>query len=305
MPQQNTYPIRRKRRTANPLAFVLLTALVIIAIAGLILYVSGYRYIHTGGVKFSGFVKDGQPVSGTVRYADGISGKLTKAQDSSLGTIVYNTGDVYEGEIQGILREGKGTITYKQNGAVYTGDFKEDKLTGYGEYAAPDGTSYTGEVVDGAKSGIGKYVYPDGSYYYGEWSGNKRNGVGEEHYADGSYYYGSYVDDKRSGSAEVVVPLENGAVYTGKNKFVFANGDEYIGDFLNDFRTGEGKYVWATGQSYVGAFVSDVMQGMGTYDFGNGKQPYTGLFVNGQIAEEGAVLPDEAETGADTAADNG
>ena len=162
----------------------------------------------------------------------------------------------------------------------------------------PGGVSYTGGVLDGKKNGKGKYVYPDGSYYYGDWADNKRNGVGEEHFSDGSYYYGAYTDDKRNGSAEVTVTLENGMVYTGKNKYVFANGDEYVGDFVNDRRTGNGKYIWASGQSYEGAFVSDVMSGMGTYDFGNGKQPYTGLFENGQIAESGTGTVQQPEQGA-------
>lgn len=107
----------------------------------------------------------------------------------------------------------------------------------------------------------------------------KRNGVGEEHYPDGSYYYGAFADDKRTGSAEITVTLENGMVYTGKNKFAFSNGDTYVGDYLGGKRNGSGKYIWASGQSYDGAWVNDVMEGNGTYDFGNGKAPYVGTFA--------------------------
>lgn len=281
-----SHPIRRKKRKkSSPLSAVLIAALVIIAIVGIILFACGYRYINVDGVKFTGFVKDGQPVSGTVKYADGISGKLVKEPDSANGTITYSTGDVYEGEIKGILRDGTGKITYKADGSVYSGDFKEDKLTGNATYTVPGGITYTGEVLDGKKHGLGKCVFADGSYYYGEWENNMRNGVGEEHYSDGSVYYGSFVDDKRSGSQEVTVQLENGMVYTGKPKVTYANGDEYVGDFQNDRRSGYGKYVWATGESYEGEFANDMMNGTGTYDFGNGKEPYTGTFVNGQIAE--------------------
>ena len=59
-------PVRRRRNRTNPFALIILVALVIIAAAGLIMYGAGYRYINTKGVKFSGFVKDGIPVSGEI-----------------------------------------------------------------------------------------------------------------------------------------------------------------------------------------------------------------------------------------------
>lgn len=279
---------RRKstKNKSNPLVFVLIAALFIIAASGIIVYSSGYRYISADGVKYSGFVENGQPVNGNIKYPDGITGKLTKEKDSPVGKIVYSTGDVFEGEIKGIVRHGKGTITYKQTGEVYSGDFVDDKLTGYAECTSPDGSSYKGEVLDGKKHGVGKHVYPDGSYYYGEFADNKRNGGGEQHYADDSYYYGTFVDDKREGSGIVSVNLENGMMYKGECKFVFANGDVYVGDFVADRRTGKGKYTWSTGQTYEGDFANDKMHGIGTYDFKNGKQPYTGEFVNGKLKEE-------------------
>ena len=281
--------VRRRKRRTSPLALTLAAALAIIALVGVILLASGYRYISKDGVKFSGHVKNGQPGDGTVHYADGINGKLTKDADSAQGKIVYSTGDVFEGSLNGIVREGKGTITYK-NGDIYEGDFAADKLTGEATFTAASGASYTGSVVDGKPDGKGKYVFADGSYYYGEWKDGKRGGVGEEHYPDGSYYYGAFVDDKRTGSSEITVTLENGMVYTGKNKFAFSNGDTYVGDYLNGKRNGSGKYTWASGQSYDGAWVNDVMEGNGTYDFGNGKAPYVGIFAGGQIAESTAPV---------------
>ena len=98
------------------------------------------------------------------------------------------------------------------------------------------------------------------------------------------------MDDRRTGSSEITVTLENGMVYTGKNKFAFSNGDTYVGDYLNGKRNGSGKYTWDSGQSYDGAWVNDVMEGNGTYDFGNGKAPYVGIFAGGQIAESTAPV---------------
>lgn len=280
--------VRRGKKRVHPFVLVLAVALAVVALAGVVVYSLGYRYISVDGMKFSGRVKNGQPVSGTVKYPDGLTGELTKEIDSPNGKIVYSTGDVYEGELKGVARHGKGTITYKEDGAVYTGDFSEDQLTGEGTYSNPEGISYTGSVVDGKPNGRGKYVFADGSFYYGDWVDGKRNGTGEEHYADGSYYYGAFTDDRRNGQSDVTVTLENGMVYTGKNKYVYASGDTYVGDYLNGKRNGNGTYTWVSGQSYTGEFAGDTMEGNGTYDFGGGKAPYTGVFAGGQIAESGA-----------------
>lgn len=78
MQGQPTRTVRRRKRRTSPLALTLAAALAIIALVGVILLASGYRYISKDGVKFSGHVKNGQPVDGSVHYADGISGKLTR-----------------------------------------------------------------------------------------------------------------------------------------------------------------------------------------------------------------------------------
>ncbi len=278
----------RKKKNNLPYALAAVILFVITALIGGIVYASGYRYIKGDGVKFSGFTYLGQPINGKVRYSDGTKGKLTKEKDSSLGKIVYDSGDVYEGEIKGIYRDGKGTLEYKETGAKYVGDFLEDKLTGKAVVTSSDGSTYDGDVKDGKKDGVGKFTFADGSYYYGEWKDNKREGAGEEHYADGSYYYGTFSDDKKSGSGEVTVKLENGMIYLGKCKFVFANGDEYTGDFTENARTGKGTYKWTTGETYTGEFLDGKMHGFGTYDFGNGKEPYTGEFVNGELVTDKA-----------------
>lgn len=271
---------KRRKQRANPFAMVLLTALIIIAAAGLVLYASGYRYINTNGVKFSGFVKDGVPASGTIKYADGVSGKLEADAEKGVCTISYSNGDTYEGGIKGILRHGSGKYFKKSTDETYDGDFADDKLSGYAVISAPDGRKYEGETKDGEKSGLGKLTMSDGSYYYGEFKNDMRNGCGEQHNADGSKYFGTFVDDKRQGTETVTFTLCDGSVYTGKCKVIYANGDEYTGDFFNDKKSGSGKYVWADGSSYEGDFAAGVREGTGTYTSASGRT-YTGAFKNG------------------------
>ena len=292
-PAENvTRPMRKRRKNrANPFALVVLTALVIIAALGLIIYAAGYRYINTDGLKYSGFVKDGLPVKGTVKYADDLSGALKVDKETGVCTISYSNGDVYTGGLKGILRHGSGSITIKQTDEVYVGDFVDDRLTGNAVVTGPNGDKYEGGMVDGKKNGIGKMIFADGSYYYGEFKDDMRNGNGEQHNADGSSYYGSFVGDKRQGTDVVTFTLMDGSTFSGEPRMVFANGDEYIGDYFNDKRTGRGKYVWANGASYEGDFSGGMIHGFGTYIATEGGAPYSGEFKEGQpvIAENTVV----------------
>ena len=286
-------PVRRRRNRKNPFALIILVALVIIAAAGLIMYGAGYRYINTKGVKFSGFVKDGIPVSGEIKYADDLSGKLEVDEGNGVCTITYSNGDVYTGSLKGILRHGSGSISVKSTDEVYTGDFVDDKLTGKAVVTGPDGEKYEGDMVDGKKDGIGKLTLADGSYYYGGFKDDMRNGCGEQHNADGSAYYGTFVGDKRQGTESVTFTLMDGSTFSGKPRMIFANGDEYVGDYFNDKRAGNGKYIWASGAVYEGDFAGGMIHGMGTYTARPGRMPYTGEFVNGQpvVAEDGNTVP--------------
>lgn len=291
-------PTRRKKNRANPFGLILLVALVIIAAAGLILFAAGYRYINTDGVKFNGFVKNGLPHHGTVKYADDLSGKLLVDDETGICTITYSNGDVYTGGLNGIMRHGFGSITIKETDEVYTGDFVNDKLTGTATVTAPNGAKYEGEMVDGKKNGIGKFTFSDGSYYYGEFKDDMRNGNGEQHNADGSSYYGSFVGDKRQGTSVVTFTLMDGSTFNGKPRMVFANGDEYVGDYFNDKRTGNGKYIWSTGAVYEGDFAGGVPHGIGTYTAKQGSTPYTGEFADGQpvVPEQPTVSVPETNT---------
>ena len=64
---------KNRKNRVNPLLLVLLTALVIIAVAGIVLFSVGYRYINMSGIRYTGFVKNGQPENGTIKYTDGVS----------------------------------------------------------------------------------------------------------------------------------------------------------------------------------------------------------------------------------------
>lgn len=289
--------------TKRTILIIIITALCILALAGLIVYFSGYRYIRTDYAKFSGFTKDGHPVSGSIRYTDGIKGKLSTDKETGAISITYATGDVYTGDFKGIMRDGKGRIVYS-NGDIYEGDFKEDMRTGSALITFADGSVYNGEILNGKPNGKGTYTFADSSWYFGEFKEGLKHGLGEYHAADGSYYYGRFVDDLKDGTDSYSFELSDGSMFKGECKLVFASGSTYSGDFVKDKRTGFGVYTWNSGEKYEGEFKNDLFDGQGTYHFSDSDiPPYTGLFEKGEIVDNTPAEPKENSKESETKKD--
>ena len=51
----------------------------------------------------------------------------------------------------------------------------------------------------------------------------------------------------------------------GDGKLIKANGDKYIGEFLNDKINGRGEYIYSNGDKYIGEFKDNVFHGHGCY----------------------------------------
>ena len=125
-----------KKRKINPILIILCAALALAAATFAVVLMRGYRYnTLANGAKFIGESKNGQPVSGTIRYQNGAEAEL----DFYNRTIKYQNGDVYVGDISGGCREGRGTMTFSATGDVYEGDFKNDAITGSGKYTYANG----------------------------------------------------------------------------------------------------------------------------------------------------------------------
>lgn len=66
----------------------------------------------------------------------------------------------YEGTIINEVKEGKGTIIYK-NGDKYEGEFKNNLKDGYGIYYYKNGERYEGQFKYDLKEGKGVYIFSD------------------------------------------------------------------------------------------------------------------------------------------------
>ncbi|NLM57405.1 MAG: hypothetical protein GX192_08195, partial [Clostridiales bacterium] len=130
-------------RKRSPLRVLFIIFIIALIMAGLLfagLYIYGIRYLrypvdstsdgNTVYIKFIGLVDDeGNPYRGKIIYTNG----LTADVNLETGKITYSNGDVYEGSLKRLEKDGKGKLTYA-NGDVYEGDFVSGELTGVGKY---------------------------------------------------------------------------------------------------------------------------------------------------------------------------
>jgi hypothetical protein len=103
--------------------------------------------------------------------------QTTTSPSSIIKTVTYESGNVYTGEFKDGKKHGKGEYTYT-NGDKYVGEFKEGKLHGQGTYTFASGAKYVGEFKDDKRHGQGTYTFADGAKYVGEYKDNKRHGQG-------------------------------------------------------------------------------------------------------------------------------
>ncbi|MEM9087621.1 MAG: pentapeptide repeat-containing protein [Cyanobacteria bacterium P01_F01_bin.53] len=112
---------------------------------------NGHEYEN--GAVFYGRVANGQPADGT-------------------GTMVYPTGNRYDGEYQGGQRQGCGTFTFA-NKRRYIGQFEADKFNGQGTWIIENGERYIGEFNNNQCSGQGTFIFANGSSKSGTWQQGK------------------------------------------------------------------------------------------------------------------------------------
>ncbi len=254
------------KKGMNPTLFILIVAVVCVAITMLVIYMIGLRYItYDGGYKFYGKTENGLPYSGTIRYPNGESAELDMANK----TIRYSNGDLYVGDIYQVYRQGNGKMSFYATKDVYEGQFQEDKLTGTGTYTYRNGDVFMGKLIDSQKQGQAVFIWADGSKYEGGFENGVQNGYGVfTNGKDGSKYEGNF---------------KNG-VKDGEGTYYFANGDYYKGMFSADKRTGTGFYRWANKETYTGTFHNSMLDTRLKNENGEFVLDSNGNYIHGQKA---------------------
>ncbi len=106
------------------------------------------------------------------------------------GVIRDVDGSIYEGQVVNDLKEGIGTMQFK-DGRIFQGEFRQDAAS-EGTMSYIDGAQYEGELHHGNRHGFGIYRFSDGSYYEGESIMNLFEGKGKMTWSDGGWYQGDW-----------------------------------------------------------------------------------------------------------------
>eukprot|EP01051_Picozoa_sp_SAG22_P018857 SAG22_NODE_3303_length_1792_cov_3.291199_1_plen_464_part_01 len=166
--------------------------------------------------------------------------------------IVFDSGDVYEGEVLEGLRHGQGSYTWLYGGR------------------------YVGGWVQSYQHGTGKRTYPNGDSYEGEWKLDRRDGTGTMLYAgSGVRYEGEWCDDKPHGNGTEISP----------------DGCSYTGEWNAGRKTGVGRAVYGSGDVYVGMHLDGRRHGYGTLTYKDDADgSWDGQWVGGLRHGRGVLL---------------
>lgn len=186
----------------------------------------------------------------------------------------YRNGDSYTGKFNHRKqRTGFGVYRY-QDGAVYEGNWVNDKKHGAGSYRLPNGSTYRGEFQNGYGAGMGVGTWSDGSRYEGTWWNDKPHGQGTKVYPNGRRYTGEFQEGRRSGKG--ICTYRSPALW-----------EKYDGQWLEDVWHGDGTCTFANGDVYKGNFARALFHGRGVLQRHSERITYDGSFVEGHMHGEG------------------
>lgn len=146
---------------------------------------------------YKGQVKEGKKEGCGVWICDKnvFIGNFIEDERYGKGMCLYAEGDVYDGEWENGVFNGKGT--YKLNdGEMFVGEFMGGEYHGEGVLSFCNGDRYEGNFAHDQMSGKGVYYHANGDVYEGEWKENKKHGDGIKTLPNGVKYSQRYLNDQ-------------------------------------------------------------------------------------------------------------
>lgn len=150
------------------------------------------------------------------------------------------------------------------------------------EIRGPDAVYRGSFVLDprtGQVSGEGKVEFTDGRSYQGALRNGLKTGVGTYVWATGQRYTGDWVND----------------VQQGRGEWSSKDGDRYQGEFRAGLRDGAGTMTYGNGIRYEGSWKADMQSGRGKLVFANGDS-YEGDFVANERTGQGVFRQQSGNT---------
>ncbi|CAF1451282.1 unnamed protein product [Adineta steineri] len=138
-------------------------------------------------------------------------------------------------------------------------------------------TTSTHTLTNVQSSQIHTHTDESGNRYEGEMKGEKRHGKGQMDYADGDKYIGMWVEGN----------------ITGQGVYIDANGSRYEGQWKDNKQHGKGKLIWgpktkSAGHMYEGDWIENNRTGQGVYIHANGNR-YEGQFKDNKQHGKGKM----------------
>lgn len=261
--------------------------------------------------------KNGKTIGSTEPDMSFIYQNNVKDEEYDEGYSDQNLAELLNGEcVSGDCQNGYGSETYDA-GQTYEGFFKDGKRNGPGVLDYGDGSTFNGMWEEGTKNGLGMYNNGDGNYFLGYHRNDLRNGYGYEQnvldngefkfvpsmwedgnlleelpFNDSGNEVGCINGDCNNGFCRYI--YDNGDVYLGYYKdgkfdkfgvYIYKIGDTYIGGYLNDLRSGMGLYVWANKSVYIGNYLNDTYNGLGAYLSNEENSNLIGEFKDGNLVK--------------------
>lgn len=205
--------------------------------------------------------------------------QITNQSDCLFGNCVdgYGSKDYDEGNYEGFFEKGKrtgpGTMQYN-SGMTYVGEWKNDKIEGFGFFSNPEGNPVTiiGFFDDAKLIGKGMKLMNDNTIAAGIYENDILNEMydfdfnGVEigcAFGDCFEYYGRFIWETGD---------QFNGFFTNSNMnfgtYIFADGGTYIGSFDSEsFLSKVGIYVYPNGDFYFGNWSKGEFNGLGIYSY--------------------------------------
>lgn len=270
---------------------------------------NGYgSLVLSDGTEFTGIFKNGEFVSELSKYP--LIGCVSGDCVDGFGVELYRDKSYYIGDFRSGVREGYGRLIQKD--CSYSGNWKDDKRDGWGEYVAKPSEKYAkyfGFFENDNFSKYGAFFYRDGSLVYGQINNHRIEGqavrIADELKTTGAYFNGEfrkrgldYADfDLISGRRDSFgIRLVDNGLYFGNLKSGLPNGagilvgydgftiasDGFVDGKLIGYGVAEDRI---NGKTYMGSFFNNSVTGRGVMLFSDG------LFLNGYFSNGEFVKP--------------
>ncbi len=157
-------------------------------------------YAYPDGSRYDGFFRNGKPDQhGTFSYPNGdrYRGEFKNGYPHGTGTMYHATGNKKSGR----WFEGEFLVNANPGARKSSGCMQGDCQNGFGSYIFNDGAKYTGPFRNGLPEGRGTVVYPSGERYEGFLSKGTFEGMGTYFIPNGTRMTGNWHNGTYLGGA--------------------------------------------------------------------------------------------------------